>query len=131
MYQSAYRPGYSLNLPLQKCTVMQAVNQGHCVFLVLLDLSAAFDTVSHDILPSSLHRSLGISENVSDWISSYLTNCTQCVLINGKLSEPSVVKHWVPQVSDLDRISLVTTMPQFQNLCCLLASLHNAMQMTP
>ena len=68
MCQSVYRPGYSTETALTKVHVdiMQATDQGHCVFLVLLDLSAAFETVPHDILLSHLHRSLGISESALD-----------------------------------------------------------------
>ena len=95
--QTAYRPNYLAETALTKVhsDIMKAIDQGHCVFLVLLDLSAAFDMVSRDILLSCLRRSLGISESALDWISSYLTNRTQCVLINGKLTEPSAVKYGV------------------------------------
>ena len=47
MYKSAHRPGYSTETVLNKVhnDIMQTIDKGHCVFFVLLDSSAAFDTV--------------------------------------------------------------------------------------
>jgi hypothetical protein len=43
------------------------------VILILLDLSAAFDTVAHCILLSRLARKFVFKGNVLNWFSSYLT----------------------------------------------------------
>ena len=50
--QSAYRPAHSTESVLLKvkCDIMEFVSQRKGVFLALLDLSAAFDTVNHEIL---------------------------------------------------------------------------------
>ena len=45
---------------------------GKCVFLVLLDLSAVFDTVSHHMPLRRLKLQFGIKGNALDWLASYL-----------------------------------------------------------
>ena len=60
------------------------------LFLVLLDLSAAFDktdTVDHDVLLADL-LSCGIREDAHSLLKSYLTNRFQCTSVDASLSEP-------------------------------------------
>ena len=54
--------------------LMVAIDKRHCVMLLLLDLSAAFDTVDHDILLTRLHSKYSISGIALEWFRSYLTN---------------------------------------------------------
>lgn len=51
-----------------------ATDSGDCVVLVLLDLTAAFDTVDHDSLISHLEHWVGIRGVALDWFRSYLTD---------------------------------------------------------
>ena len=55
------------------------MDKKHVTLLVFLDLSAAFDTVDHNILISRLKSSIGIRGNVFNWFSSYLMNKSQRV----------------------------------------------------
>ena len=68
--------------------------------LILLDLSAAFDTVNHEILLATLAE-LGIANSALSWFTSYLTNRTYQVTWNGSLSEPCSADTGVPQGSVL------------------------------
>ena len=52
----------------------------HRVMLLLLDLSAAFDTVDHDILLTRLHSEYSISGIAIEWFHSYLTSHSQWVI---------------------------------------------------
>ena len=77
--QSAYRKNRSTETATIKVMsdAYQAADAGLVTLLGLLDLSAAFDTVDHQILLKRLIHEYGITGRVIEWIQSYLTGCTQ------------------------------------------------------
>ncbi len=67
--------------------------------LLLLDLSAAFDTLDHDILIDRLSTFLNLSDSALNWFKSYLSDRTQSVITEKGLSNPRPVPYGVPQGS--------------------------------
>ena len=69
--------------------------------LVMLDLSATFDTISHELLLKGFKYRFGITDLVLSWIESFLTNRTQCVSVSTKegtaTSSKRLLKQGVPQ----------------------------------
>ena len=102
-FQSAYRADHSTETLLLRVTnyLIMACDQGSVSILSLLDLSAAFDTLDHNILLKKLRLSFGISGVVLRWLESYLTERNQTVLAGGRASQPTVLKYGVPQGSVL------------------------------
>ena len=76
-----------------------AMDRQEVTFLILLDMSTAFDTVSHDILIERLSVYAGIKIKALEWITSYLKDRKQAVNIHGELSDELVVNCGVPQGS--------------------------------
>ena len=74
--------------------------QGKASLLVLLDMSAAFDTVDHQLLLSDI-SDCGIEGTAFSLLESYLENREQCVSIGETLSEPTTLQYGVPQGSVL------------------------------
>ena len=68
--------------------------------MVLLDLSAAFDTVDHQLLLSDF-SDCGVEDIASSLLESYLENREQCVTIGESRSEPMAIQYGVPQGSVL------------------------------
>jgi hypothetical protein len=70
------------------------------ILIVFLDISKAFDRVWH---PGLLHKltEFGISGLVHDWLSDYLTNRYQKVVIGGEESSSKIINAGVPQGSIL------------------------------
>ena len=67
--------------------------------LVAIDLSAAFDTVDHDILIDILNKQFGIERKVLDWCASYLRDRQLKVYINNTYSDVKTFNYSVPQGS--------------------------------
>ena len=80
--------------------LLQASDSGCVSILSLLDLSAAFDTVDHNILITRLCRTFGCSGTVLDWFISRFRCRTQSAFV-GHESTPFVLKCGVPQGSVL------------------------------
>ena len=100
--QSAYRVHHSTETALLKVKndILLNMNKQHVTLLVLLDLSAAFDTVEHNILLEALNT-LGLGGRVSKWFRSYLSGCSQRILVHGCLSKKFDLNCGVPQGSCL------------------------------
>ena len=101
--QSSYRKNYSTETALLrvKNDILLNMNKQHVTLLVLLDLSAAFDTVDHNVLLSRLHSKFGISGTALEWFSSYLSGRSQRVMVQGNLSQKLNLDFGVPQGSCL------------------------------
>ena len=101
--QSAYKVGHSTETALLKIQndIRCMVDEHGAAILVLLDLSAAFDTVDHDILLGRMRDLLGIQGTALEWFRSYLSGRMQCVVINGIRSSPKPLAYGVPQGSVL------------------------------
>jgi hypothetical protein len=63
------------------------MNRQHVTLLVILDLSAAIDTVDHHIMLERLKSSFGIQDQVVKWFTSYLSNRSQFISVNGGTSK--------------------------------------------
>jgi hypothetical protein len=101
--QSAYRRSHSTETALLKVQsdILESLDNGCVTVLVMLDLSAAFDTLDHGILLSRFENVFGISGAALNWITSYLTHRYQVVVIDGEHSKPVLLKYGVPQGSVL------------------------------
>ena len=77
------------------------MNQQHVTLLVLLDLSAAFDTIHHDKLIQRLESDCGVAAKALSWFKSYLSDRFQRVSVNGGLSKKFPLCQGVPQGSCL------------------------------
>ncbi len=108
VFQSAYRRNHSCETAIVRIhsDIARALGDRRNkrrVLLVLLDLSAAFDTLDHRILLQRLSH-LGLEGLALSWFTSYLSDRTTSVKINNKSSTPAPLRHGVPQGSTLGPI---------------------------
>lgn len=99
--QSAYKVNHSTETALIKVTndILCALDKRQCVYLVLLDLSAAFDTIDHQVFNTQMKNQYGISGSVLKWMQSYLEERKQQVTISGTPSDEVNLEYGFPQGS--------------------------------
>ena len=102
-FQSAYKAVYRTETALVRVhnDILTTIDNNNTVILLLLDLSAAFDTVDHSILLSRLSSRFGIKGTVLAWLRSYLTSRKQFVDINKCKSSQRLLERGVPHGSVL------------------------------
>ena len=88
LLQSVYRDKHYTETDLIKIQndILSALDTCSSAILLMLDLSAAFDTIDHDIFLSRLCNVYGITGNALDWFRSYLTGRIQHVVIENAVS---------------------------------------------
>ena len=99
--QSAYRCHHSTETALLRVQndLLMAIDKGQEAILVLLDYSAAFDTIDHKILFERLKNKYGVGGTALNWIVSYLENRVQAVVVEGNISDEFPLPWGVPQGS--------------------------------
>ena len=91
--------------------ILASLDAGHSTAPLLLDLSAAFDTIDHSILIHCLQHWFGISSTVLNLLSSFLSDRFQTLITPASKSNPVLLEYGVPQGSVLGPLlySLYTT----------------------
>src|SRR4029434_1031939 len=100
--QHAYKAGYSTSTALTCLTDewFKQIYMKSAVGVVLLDFSAAFDIIDHELLHLKL-SAYGFKDSAIDLLKGYLVNRQQCVMFNGSLSNIETLQCGVPQGSCL------------------------------
>lgn len=80
--------------------ILRAMDSKQITAMILIDLSKAFDSLSHSTLLSKLQL-LGTSGKALHWFKSYLSDRRQCTRIGTSLSDPLTITYGVPQGSIL------------------------------
>ena len=104
-FQSGFRPGFGTETALVALfdDLCQERDRGSVTLLILLDLSAAFDTISHGVLLDRL-AGLGVGGTVLWWFRSYLADRVQKVVLGDSSSDPWRLCHGIPQGSILSPV---------------------------
>ena len=100
-YQSAYRENTSCETVLLKLTndLLWSMERENVTAMVALDLSAAFDSVNHKVLLTTLQSNFGIKGMGLKWFKNYLALRHMTVKIGKSYSERKELTFSVPQGS--------------------------------
>jgi len=118
LYQSAYTKFHSTETALLSVydSLIRATAKQQVSCLCLLDLSAAFDTIDHDILLHRLTTWFGITGSVLSWFQSYLSSRSSIVSVSGLKSTSFSSSCGVPQGSVLGPLLFIMYTTPLSNL---------------
>ena len=114
--QSGYRPHHSCETLLVRMSddIIKEIQSDNIVIVVLLDLSAAFDTIDHSVLLERLLNDYNIKDQANDWFKSYLNGRYFSVKVKGISSTFLCLLFGVPQGSLLGPILFILYVKQLQ-----------------
>ena len=81
------------------------MDNGKLTGTVFLDLTKAFDTISHGVLVAKI-KSYGVSGCELIWFTDYLFHRSQCAVVKDSTSELMAINNGVPQGSILGPLKL-------------------------
>lgn len=107
-FQSGFRAYQSTETALTKIISALRINsdKSKVSILVLLDLSAEYDTINHDILINCLEMLVGLSKCVLNWFKAYIKGRHLYVKFGEHMSEKHKTHFGVPQGSCLGPLLL-------------------------
>ena len=94
--------------------IRKAVGEGHIVGVLYVDLSKAFDTLSHSALLEKL-KSFGITGDSHNWFTDYLFNRKQFCVVENCESKLLNITCGVPQGSILGPLLFLMFFNDFEN----------------
>ena len=99
LHQFSYRKHHSTETALLKVRndILLNMNSQQVTLFVLLDFSAAFDTVNHSMLLRVVRSKLGVGGTVLAWLGSYLSGRSQRIILDGTRSRTYQLNSGVPQ----------------------------------
>lgn len=116
--QFGFRKGHSTIHPivhlLNDTAIANDKRSKDVTLAIFLDLSKAFDSLSHEILLYKLHR-LGVRGIANMWFQSYLSDRKQYVEVDGAVSAESVTLVGVPQGSILGPLLFLVYVNDIKN----------------
>ena len=91
-FKSGFRKHHSTETALLKVQndILMSVDNKKVTLLVLLDLSATFDTIEHPILLNILQQDFGVTGTALNWLDSFLSDRKQRILVGDKTSDYDV-----------------------------------------
>uniref|UniRef100_A0A8C2BTF1 Reverse transcriptase domain-containing protein n=1 Tax=Cyprinus carpio TaxID=7962 RepID=A0A8C2BTF1_CYPCA len=103
VFQSGFKSAHSTESALLRVLndIYLSTDSGDSVVLILLDLSAAFDTIDHSLLLSRLESWVGLKANALKWFQSYLSDRKFLVKLGNFFSSPAPLTCGLPQGSIL------------------------------
>ena len=110
MHQSAYKVNHSCETALLFLhnEILSSFEKQEITNLCAINLSAAFDTVDHGIMISTMENILGLSGNTLSWLSSYLVPCSFNISIEGNMLHGLFYS-----ISILDHFQIVLSMIEY------------------
>ncbi len=111
-FQSGFKVNHSTETALLKVSnyILSLIDSDDSVILILLDLSAAFDTIDHNILITRLEKIMGIRGTALEWFRSFLSNRSFSVNISQFYSKSAPLHCGVPYGSILGPILFILYM---------------------